>query len=431
MRGLSATAAPPAREETPSAPPPDAVTQTLAAPQPVLRPIGGGTLLPVALARALAFTALAAWGALHWMAMLEPSEPRRAWLAVAVGLLAIAALLGAGRLRGPKRQLVAVAALIPLAALMLMAGRVSDELVLPGGWSELAGGISRGISDLPGVRVPYRGLDDWVRTVIPLGGAALVLIAAALAFWPRRNRLGFPGLALFALLVLYVVPVVAIGFGVEFLSGAVFTLLVVAFLRLEKLRRPDSPAAVALAVLATLAALVAAPVLNRDTPIFDYETWALETSSSKSTSFSWDHSYAGLNWPRDGRELLRVTARQPAYWKAENLDEFDGRVWRRGRISYGVNELPDNRRTVSNWTQRIKVSIRNLRTDQFITAGYASELEIPRLRIIQTRDGLYVPPRTLRRGDAYTARVYTPRPTERQRRAAGADYDDDLSEYTT
>ena len=57
---------------------------------------------PSPLARALAFTALAAWGALHWMSMLEPSEPRRAWLAVAVGLLAIAALLGAGRLSGPK-----------------------------------------------------------------------------------------------------------------------------------------------------------------------------------------------------------------------------------------------------------------------------------------------------------------------------------------
>ena len=51
--------------------------------------------------------------------------------------------------------------------------------------------------------------------------------------------------------------------------------------------------------------------------------------------------------------------------------------------------------------------------------------------MIQTRDGLYLPPRTLRRGDAYTARVYTARPTERQRRAAGADYDFGLSEYTT
>ena len=429
---MSATAAPPAREETPAAPPPpDAVTQTLSAPEPVRRSVGGAMLLPVAIARALAFVGLAAWGALHWMSLLEPREPNRAWLAVMVGVLAIAALLGAGQLRGHRRTLAAVVALIPLTALMLMAGRVSDELVLPGGWSELAGGISRGIADLPGVRVPYRGLDDWVRTVIPLGGTALVLIAAVLAFWPRRDRLGFPGPALLALVALYVVPVIAIGFGVEFLSGAVFTLLVVAFLRLEKLRRPDSLGAVTLALVATLAALIAAPVLNRDTPWFDYETWALETSASKSTSFTWDHSYGALNWPRDGRELLRVRARQPAYWKAENLDDFDGHVWRRSRIGFAVNELPDNPRILSNGTQNIKVSIRNLRSDQFITAGYASELQIPRLNVIQTRDGLYVPPRTLRRGDAYTARVYTPRPTQRQRRAAGAEYDLGLAEYTT
>ena len=76
---------------------------------------------------------------------------------------------------------------------MLMAGRVADELLLPGGWSELAGGISRGISDLPGVRVPYRGLDDWVRTVIPLGGSALVADRARCSRSGRgATRLGFP-----------------------------------------------------------------------------------------------------------------------------------------------------------------------------------------------------------------------------------------------
>ena len=42
-------------------------------------------MLPVALARALAFTALAAWGALHWMSMLEPAEPGRGWLVVPSG----------------------------------------------------------------------------------------------------------------------------------------------------------------------------------------------------------------------------------------------------------------------------------------------------------------------------------------------------------
>ena len=54
---------------------------------------------------------------------------------------------------------------------MFLAGRVANELLLPTNWGELEGGIARGISDLPGVRVPYRGLDQWVRTVIPLGGS--------------------------------------------------------------------------------------------------------------------------------------------------------------------------------------------------------------------------------------------------------------------
>jgi transglutaminase-like putative cysteine protease len=417
-----------------TAPPPaDVAARPISQPlRPTIRPVTGASLLPVAVARTIAFVALAAWGALHWMSMLEPAEPDRGWTVLGVGLLAIAAMLGAGRLEGRWRIVAAVGALVPLTALMLMAGRVPDELLLPGGWSELAGGISRGISDLPGVRVPYRGLDEWVRTVIPLGGSALVLLAAVLAFWPRRTRLGFPGLALLGLIVLYVVPVVALDFNVEFLRGATFTLLMVAFLRLEKLRRPDSLAAGALAVVATLVALVAAPVLNRDTPWFDYETWAQETSSSKSTSFTWNHSYGALNWPRDGRELLRVKAKTPAYWKAENLDEFDGRAWRRSDAPTAVDEYPLGAPAiVKRWTQEIKVSIRNLRTDQFITAGYASELEIPKLNDIPTLDGLFVAPRTLRRGDAYTATVYTPKPTEAQRRRSGADYQQNLTAYTT
>ena len=144
--------------------------------------------------------------------MLEPAEPSRGWTVLLSGCSPQSAMLGAGRLSGWRRPLVAVAAIVPLIALMLMAGRVPDELLLPSGWSELSGGISRGISDLPGVRVPYRGLDEWVRTVIPIGGSVLVLLAALLAFWPRRSRLGFPGAALLVLIVLYVVPVVALDF---------------------------------------------------------------------------------------------------------------------------------------------------------------------------------------------------------------------------
>ena len=364
--------------------------------------------------------------------MLEPAEPGRGWLVVLIGLLAVAAMLGAGRLEGRRRVLVAVASLIPLAALMLLAGRVADELLVPTRWEQLAEGIGRGIYDLPGVRVPYRGLDGWVRTVLALGGSAMVLLAAVLAFWPRsKGRLGFPAAALLVLTALFAVPIISLDFTFEFLRGAVFTVLMVAFLRLEKLRRPDALAAAVLAIVITLLALVAAPLLNKNNPWFDYESWALETSSSKSTTFTWNHSYDGLNWPRDGRELLRVTARRPAYWKAENLDIYDGERWLRSRVDYSVPEFPDDPERVEAWTQQIRVSIRNLRTDQFITAGYASDVDIPRLSDVPTMDGLYLAPRTLRRGDTYTAEVYTPRPPQNQRRRAGTDFDPSLSAYTT
>src|SRR4051812_28645015 len=315
-----------------------------------VRTTGGDLLFSVPLARGLAFAALVSWGALHWMSMLEPAEPGRGWAVVGVALLAMFGLLLVGRIHSRSRRALAlVGLLIPLLALMLLAGGARDELLLPSNWSELTSGISRGISDLPGVRVPYRGIDPWVRFVIPLGGSALALGAALLAFWPRRSGLGHPYAALIALIVLYVTPVVALDFPTEFLRGAVFTLLMVCFLRLEKLRMPDAGAAGAvpprrgglapgaappadrrqpraglLTLGAVVLALVAAPLLNRDNPWWDYETWALETSASKSTAYTWDHTYGPLTWPRDGRELLRVKAQRPAYWKTENLDAFDG-----------------------------------------------------------------------------------------------------------
>src|SRR4051794_2454501 len=252
--------------------------------------------LPVA--RALGFTALGAWGALHWMAMLQPSAPARGWAAVAVGLLAAAGLLAAGRLTGRRRTLAAVGALVPPALLAAAAGGVPLSLLSPDRWGGLSAGISRGIPDLPGIRVPYEGLDQWVRIDIPLGGSALVLLAAALAFWPRGDRLGHPIGALVVMIMLYVVPVVALEFTAEFLRGAVFALLMVAFLRLEKLRMTDTGAATWLALGTIGLGLLAAPALNRSEPWWDYEHWALETSASKSDVFTWNHSYGPLNWPR-------------------------------------------------------------------------------------------------------------------------------------
>jgi transglutaminase-like putative cysteine protease len=406
------------------------------APAPTAAPaprVGSGDadlLFALPLARGLTFAALASWGALHWMSMMQPAEPGRGWAVVGVGLLAMFAMLIAGRRPGRQRTVFAVVSLIPLTALTLLAGGSRDELLRPDDWSELVSGISRGISDLPGVRVPYEGIDPWLKFIIPAGGGALVLLAAVLAFWPRRSGMGHPGAALLALITLYVTPVVALPFPNEFLRGAVFTLLTVAYLRLEKLRMPDAGAAAALALGSIVLALAAAPLLNRNQPWWDYESWALETSAAKSTSYSWNHSYGPLDWPRDGRELLRVKAKRGQYWKTENLDTFDGTHWLRTDATQSASDEP-NPKLIKQYSQTIRVSVRNLRSEQFVTSGYATLLDDPNVGSLPTMDGLYLPDRPLRRGDTYTARVYNPYPTVAQRQHAGDRFPFDLDNLRT
>ena len=386
------------------------------------RVLAADPTLPVPTARGLAFFALAAFGSLHWMVLLDPAAPRRALYALGAGALAMVGMLLVARLttdRPRLRQAGAVAVLLVVLALALLGGGVADELLLPDRWGELSSGISRGIESLPGVRVPYRGVDEWARTVIPLGGTVLVTVAAALAFWPRKRRIGFPAAALGLLVALYAIPAVALDFENEFLRGAALALLVLAFLRLEKLRVGDAGNAGIVAVGVAVLALMLAPALDADQPWWDYESWALGAASAKTTSFSWDHNYGPLDWPRDGRELLRVRAeKRPAYWKAENLDGFDGIHWREVTADLDDPGLPENEDRLVADTQDIRVTIRNLSSQDFVIAGYASTVDSPTIREQGRGDGTWVAGRPLRRGDAYTAIVYTPQTNEEERREA-------------
>ena len=355
-----------------------------------------GPLLPAYPARAAALFALVLFGSLHWMQMLDPSSPGRAWAATGIAgagiaafallrrqpffaavagaillgtLLGLAAAAAAGgasaaavgfaRLRGRTRLLETVASVcvaVGLLALSLLAAGIPANLLTPGRWGELASGIQQGVEGLPGVRVPYKGIEEWIRLVIPLGATLLAAAATILACWPRANgRFGFMLPALVCLLVLYAVPTIALVFGSEFVRGALLALLVLAFLRLERLRKRDGRAAAGLLVAAAVLGLIAAPAIDRDEPLWDYEAWALGAASSKTTEFSWDHNYGPLDWPRDGREVLRVKARNGSYWKAQNLDFFDGRTWQAGEIGRreaSTFELPPantfNQRLVSD-----------------------------------------------------------------------------------
>jgi transglutaminase-like putative cysteine protease len=390
----------------------------------------GGPLLPLWFARGSVLLAFAAFAGLHWAGLLDPAAPGRAWEAVGIAAAVAAALLVAARLPRALRWLVASAVAVAAVALALLAGGLADEYLRPDRWGELLSGTGRGLDALPGVNVPYRGVDEWTRLALGAGGPLLAVLAALLAFWPRRGRTGFPAAALLALVTLYAVPAVVLSFEGEFLRGALLALLMLAFLRLEKLRVRDAPAAGAIAVAAAIGALVAAPALDGRDPWFDYESWAVETAGAQAVSFSWDHDYSPLDWPRDGRELLRVKAQEGAYWKARDLALFDGRTWRQDPRQRGEDpssQLPASPGNLARWRQQIRVTLRNLRTESFVTAGVATAVDGESGYPIG--GGVFNSPSGLGRGDSYTAQVYTPNPTDRQLRENTVGHYEDWLRY--
>src|SRR4051794_33525219 len=128
-----------------------------------------------------------------------------------------------------------------------------------------------------------------------------------------------------------------------------------------------------------------------------------------------------MTWSRDGREMLRIKATVPAYWKATNLDEFDGVRWRTGPPS---RDAPIQPRFNRKWLQTIKVVDRGLRSTQFVGAGDVRDI-LPgasRLALPQS-DGTFVTSnKPLRPGDSYQALVYVPHPSDAQLKRSSAEY---------
>jgi transglutaminase-like putative cysteine protease len=119
--------------------------------------------------------------------------------------------------------------------------------------------------------------------------------------------------------------------------------------------------------------------------------------------------------------MLRIKAKVPSYWKATNLDAFDGVRWLEGPPSRdSIAEPRLNRR----WLQTISVVDRGLRSTQFVGAGVVQDI-LPgssRLALPQS-DGTFVTSsKPLRPGDSYQALVYVPRPSERQLERSGNNY---------
>jgi transglutaminase-like putative cysteine protease len=373
----------------------------------------------VAVARLPAFLLLAAFAARAWAQMVEPAASG-AVVATLLGALAGGAVLAAVARRRPRRGPRVAATVLVAAVLLLVALAAAGvpDLARPHSWDDVAAGIGQGLGAVPTVRVPYRGGEEWTRIVIVLGCVALLVVAALLAFVPRRDgALGFPIAAAIALGALYTVPTMQHRGAHPFLAGAGFALLLAVFLWLERVERRAAPLAAGVVATAILVALAAAPRVD-GRALLDYERIA-QSLGSPSTRYDWNHDYGPLNWPRDGREVLRIRARDRAYWKATDLTAFDGRRWVQAPQAPGRGLDAGLDRVHPRWRQTLRVAVRALISSQFVAAGTTLGLLGTPRAPIQTAPGVFATRGgPLERGSAYRAVVYAPRPSARDLRAA-------------
>ena len=375
------------------------------------------------LVRLAASVALALFGAQAWATMVRPEAPGRLVAAAlaggALGLLA----LGCTHLRRPLRGpgLTALVAAGAVAALLLSG--VPLRLLDPEFWGELAAGLGQGIAALPGLTVPYRGIDEWNRTAMLLGGTLLAVAGPLVACWPGRTGRAVPaGVPAVVLAVLFAVPAVQLALDHPILEGTAFAVLLAAVLFAERLGRRELPVAAAIVACAALAGAALAPRLDGDEPWVDYESLAQSLGERGTSSFIWNHRYGPLDWPRDGREVLRVSAPRASYWKATTLADFDGVRWAEVRPQ-GLEDDPEAENARPEWVQDIRVSVRNLRTRQFISTGTTLAVRRSPRAVVPGAPGSFATAgRPLRRGHGYLARTYVPRPRSAQLDAAGAAY---------
>ena len=385
---------------------------------------GPEALLPVWAARLLGFAALASLGALQWQRLVEGLSSGRALLWVVAATGAGAAILACDRLptrvRGP-----GTLAATGLALLIAMAvSGLPVDLLRPRHWDELIDGVAAGAQSLGTVRLPYAGTDAWPRVTLELTGSLLLTMSALIACWPRPHTRGYPFLALAALLVMVVSPVVSLGGARPLLLGLAIAALTVCFLWLERLPLRPGLGVAALLGVALAGALPLAAVADRGEPWFDYKAFAENLGPDDPVRFSWAQQYGPIDWPRDGNEIMRVKSDEPHYWKAANLDRFDGIGFTdagpRDRDGDDAeSELREDWRNKPGWLDRIEVTVRRMRTRDVLAPGTIMKIsDETRPMRPSGRPGRWTAPTELRRGDSYTAQVYVTAPTAAEVRQA-------------
>jgi transglutaminase-like putative cysteine protease len=359
--------------------------------------------------RLSAFAALGCYGALRWSTLVTPAPTARMLGLVALATAAAGLLGGHGR---DARMRIAVALIGSVLALVLSLALVGVplRLLVHLHLHAVASGIGQGLLALPRVTVPYDGVDDWVRIVVLLGGAVLLLDGAlVLALAPPSLGDAVRAGAAVPLIALAVVPSTLVRPQLPFVHGLLLLALTAALVWGERV--PARALGASLALVGA-PALVLAPALDPHRPWIDYQALAGGLAPTSGERFDWSQRYGPLDWPQTGREVLDVKASRGDYWKTENLDTFDGVRWVSGALQApGLLPTPDPQ-AAARWTQTITVTIRGMRTAEVVAAGEAARPQhVPAAVLPGDSAGTWVTGVDLGPGDAYTVTTYSPRPS--------------------
>jgi protein-glutamine gamma-glutamyltransferase len=389
--------------------------------------------MPQWAARLVGFAALGAVAALEWRRLIAGVSAGRALAWVAVATVAGGALVAAGRLGRRRRPLGLAGAVLGGALAGYVASGAPVSLLKPRHWGDVASSVASGTQSLGTVRLPYDAQDPAPAIALHVIGAELLVLAALVAVWPRARGRGYPFFSLVALMVLIASPVISLGGTRSVGLGAAIAALTICFLWLERLPLRPGIGVAALLGIALAGALPLATSLDRGEPWFDYRAFAEGLGPNDPVRFSWSQSYGPITWPRDGNEVMRVQSDEPMYWKARDLDAFDGIRWhvrstpqplqRPGDQPWEA-DMPEDWRNYPAWTSTIRVSIRRMRTPDVIGAGTTISVTDNSRNVRAGRaSGTWDSLGALRRGDSYTAQVHDPKPTgaELQEASAGDD----------
>jgi transglutaminase-like putative cysteine protease len=371
---------------------------------------GRPAALVARLIRIAAFAGLGGYGLIRWATLLSPAPTGRllGLLGLSVAIVAVVPLLA----RVGRPAAVVAAGLLCLLALPVAGLNWHDFLHLRVAVSARA--VGDGLSGLPASFVPYAGTDHEIRMVIALGAAVLLLDGAVvLAFAPSRLGDARRAGAALPLIALAVVPSTLLRPELPYLQGVILFVLLVAFVWGERAHGHGRRGALVLLGVAGLAGGVIAPRLDTHHAWLDYRGWTGSLSRAHLDQFVWNQHYGPLHWPRSGHVVFTVAAARADYWKAEDLNVFNGYGWASGPVSATALPAP-SAAALAEWSQTIAVSVTGMRSTAVIASGAAAAPILPGGVTPGTGDGTWVSYRPLSPGSHYSVQTYSPHPSAAQ-----------------